>query len=121
MLRHLSRRLWAVSVLVTMLCGVVMPLFGDLHADSDIACAEDAWGATPHHQTIQFESILPPVGDGHCAICHLQRALSGAADDAKRYVQGAEAAPWIVGTVSRSTRWFVRHNVPSRAPPASFL
>ena len=120
MLRVISRRLWATVILVTMCGGVVTPLFGDLHAETDIACADEAWGGTGHHQTTQFEPIRPPVGDGHCAVCHLQRALSGAADDAKRYVSGDEAAPWIAGTIARATRGCSRHDAPSRAPPSTF-
>jgi hypothetical protein len=121
MLTLLSRRLSAVLVLVTLLGGAIVPLFGDLHAEADTACAEDAWGGTPHHQTTQFESIRPPVSGEHCAVCHLQRAMGSAADDAKRYVPGAVAAPRVARAVARTTRDAARHEVPSRAPPAFFL
>jgi mono/diheme cytochrome c family protein len=115
--RHLS----ALILLVAMAGGLVMPLFGDLHVESDVACADDALAATSHHQTIQFESIRPAVAGDHCAICHLQRAMGGATDDAKRYVPGGEAAPWTVRTLTHTTSELVRLDVPSRAPPASAL
>jgi hypothetical protein len=118
---HLFRRFAVVFVLVTMIGGVVMPLFGDLHADGDLICADDPIGATPHHQTTQIESIRPSVAGDHCAVCHMQRAMSGAADDAKRYVAGAAVAPWTVLAVVRATRELARHDVPARAPPSSFL
>lgn len=121
MSKLLSRRLSAVIVLVTIFGGVVMPLFGDLHAEADIVCAEDGWGATPHHQATQFESVRPPVGGDHCAVCHLQRAMGGAADDAKRYVQGSVAASWVARALARATREAARHEMPSRAPPVLFL
>ena len=117
---HLFRRIATALLLVTMTGGVVMPLFGDLHADGDLICADDPLGGT-HHQTTQIESIRPPVAGDHCAACHMQRAMSGAADDAKRYVAGAAVAPWTVLAVVRATRELARHDVPSRAPPSSFL
>jgi hypothetical protein len=120
MVRHLSRQLWAVLILVTMLGGVVTPLFGDLHLGSDIACADDAWGAT-HHQTVQIEPILPPVHGEHCAVCHLQRAMGSAADDAKRYVLATVPVTRVARVVARATRDAARHEMPSRAPPVSFL
>jgi hypothetical protein len=121
MLRLLSRHLWATVLLVTMLGGLVTPLFGDLHAETDVVCADDVLGPTGHHYTTQIESVRPPEADGHCAVCHLQRALSGAADDAKRYVSGEEAAPFTAGVLTRTTRDSSRHDVPSRAPPAFFV
>lgn len=118
---HLFRRIATVFVLVTMMGGVAMPLFGDLHADSDLICADDLIGATSHHQTTQIESVRPLVAGDHCAVCHLQRAMSGAADDAKRYVAGTGTTPWVVLAVVRATRELARHDVPSRAPPSSLL
>lgn len=120
MLSLVFRRLSAVLVLATMCGGAIVPLFGDLHADTDVVCVEDAWGGTPHHQTTQFESIRPPVHGDHCAVCHLLRAMSGADDDAKRFVAGAEAAPRVARAVARATREAARHEVPSRAPPTPF-
>ena len=122
MLGPLFRRLSAAIVLLTMAGGVVMPLFGDLHAETNDPCAENTWGGgTPHHQTTQIESVRPPVSGDHCAVCHLQRAMSGADDDAKRFVQGEGPTPWIVRTAVRAPRELARHDVPSRAPPTFFL
>ncbi len=121
MLTLWSRRLWATVILATILGGVVMPLFGDLHAESDIACVDEAWGTTGHHHTTQIESVYPPVTDGHCAVCHLQRTLGNALDDAKRFVTAAEAAPWTVRVVARGTVESSPRDVASRAPPAFVL
>lgn len=110
-------RLFAHVVLAALLGGVITPLFGDLHVDVDGICAEDGW-APSHHQTTQFESIRPPVGDGHCAICHLQRAMNGAADDAKRFVAASVEATLHVVVERRATRSMARRDVPSRAPPS---
>ena len=51
---QLLRRIATVFILVTMVGGVVMPLFGDLHVDGDLICADDPLGGTPHHQTTQI-------------------------------------------------------------------
>ena len=111
------RRFWAAVALATMIGGVVTPLFGDLHTGSDIACTDEVWGIAGHHDTTQIETVLPPVADGHCALCHLQRTLWGAADDAKRYVAVAVLASWTVTLVAPATIDAGRHDVPSRAPP----
>jgi len=113
--RHLH--LFAHVVLAALLGGVLTPLVGDLHADGDGVCAEDGW-APSHHQTTQFEGIRPSVGDTHCAICHLQRAMNGAADDAKRFVAASVEATLHVVVERRATRSTAPRDVPSRAPPA---
>jgi hypothetical protein len=113
-----ARRFSALIVLVALCGGVLMPLAGDLHAESDIICVDEAWGGTGHHQTTQIESVRPPEADGHCAVCHLQRAFGHVLDDAKRFVTTAEGAPWTVKVVARDTAESSRRDVPSRAPPA---
>lgn len=112
-------RQYALFVLVAMLGSVLTPLVGDLHAETDVACAEDGW-VPSHHQTTQFEGIRPPVSDGHCAICHLQRTMTGAADDAKRFVAASVAVAPHVVVVEHVLCSPARRDVPSRAPP-SFL
>lgn len=120
MLRSLSR-IWAIAVLTALLGSAVMPLFGDLHAAGDSIGIQDHAERESHHKVYQFEVVRPALDDSHCAICYMQRAMSGAADDAKRYVDVSDSTPWSVGTVQRSTRRLVRGTVPPRAPPALFL
>jgi hypothetical protein len=112
-------RLIASVVLAAVIGGVGMPLFGDLHTENDVACAEDLGFVPSHHQTTQIETVRPAHSDGHCAICHLQRALNGAADDAKRFAAALEAAAAHVVVVERAVIARGTRNVPSRAPPSS--
>ena len=121
MLRSKALRFWATVLLATTLGGVAMPLFGDLHAGLDLACTDGAWTDAGHHTTTQIESVRPSVADDHCAVCHLQRALSGAADDAKRYVSTARVARSHVLASIDETRDTAIPGLPSRAPPASRL
>jgi hypothetical protein len=74
MLRPALRRVTAMAVIVFWTIGALGPLV-DAHGGvaGDLACAEPGWAA-PHPVT-QFENVLPPVDDGHCALCHLQRAV----------------------------------------------
>jgi hypothetical protein len=69
------RRLMASLVLVTWTAGIVLPALGAVHVpdlvDGDILLA------VPHPVT-QIEPAYPSLADGHCAICHLQRAARGA-------------------------------------------
>jgi hypothetical protein len=120
MVRYLSR-VWAITVLTALLGSAVMPLFGDLHDADDRIGIQDHAERESHHKVYQFEIVRDAVGDDHCAICYMQRAMGGAADDAKRYVNVSDSTPWSVGMVQSSTRRLVRRTVPPRAPPAHFL
>lgn len=113
-------RLLAGVVLAALLGGVFTPLFGDLHAESDVACVDDLLWAPSHHTTTQIENVRPPVSDGHCAVCHLQRAMNGAADDAKRFVVASVAVTPHPAIAEHPVRSHARLDIPSRAPP-SFL
>jgi hypothetical protein len=119
MLRAISLRLWATVLLAATLGGVVVPLFDDLHTGPDLACAGDAWTDSGHHSTTQIEGVRPLVGHDHCAVCHLQRALGGAVDDAKRCVVADTAVVALVNAEVHGTRDFTRRGLPSRAPPAT--
>lgn len=120
MFRYLSR-LWAVVALTGLFCSAVLPLFGGLHAVSDVVGIEDHAERESHHAVHQFEIVRPAHGDDHCAVCHLQRAMSGAADDAKRYVDASDTTPWSVGTVQPATRRLAGRSLPPRAPPSFLL
>src|SRR5690606_15771548 len=113
--RRTSAHFWAATILVAMLGSVFVPLFGGLHADLDIVCADDAWGA--HHQTTQVEGVRPDVGDNHCAVCHLQRAMARAVDDAKRFVARTDTAVLHTAVVARSARSSDARTLASRGPP----
>jgi hypothetical protein len=116
--RAMALRLGAGVLLITTLGGVALPLAGDLHTGPDLACAEDAWVDTGHHSTTQIEGVHPSVGHDHCAVCHLQRAMGGAVDDAKRYVIADGAMAAILFVEADGTRDSDRRGLPSRAPPA---
>jgi hypothetical protein len=117
MVRHEFRRFWSALVLMTLLGSVTLPLFGDLHTGLDTACADEG-RADFHHDRPQIEIVRLPADDGHCAVCHLQRALSGAADDAKRFVAGTGLFTAEFVYVQNIAHLLVRRDVPSRAPPA---
>jgi hypothetical protein len=118
MIRHELRRLWSALVLLTLLGSVTLPLFGDLHTGFDTACADDGWAGS-HHDRPQIENVRLPIDDGHCAVCHLQRALSGAADDAKRFVAGPGVFTSEFVHAPDAVHAQIRRDVPPRAPPAS--
>lgn len=116
--RSAGLRLWATLLLTTFLSGAVVPLFGDLHTGFDVACTDEAWTDAGHHTTTQIEGVRPPVGHDHCAVCHLQRALGGAFDDAKRWVSADGTTTAIRYCEIHRTRDSARRGLPSRAPPA---
>ena len=67
------RRVTAACVLVFWLTGALGPL-ADVHALAGDAACGDPSLASPHPVT-QFENVRPPVDDGHCELCHLQRIV----------------------------------------------
>lgn len=114
---HPLRRVLATVVLLAWTCGLVAPLAAGGHEEIDSACGETVW-ATPHHSRAQFERVLPPLHDDHCALCHLQRTL--------RDMSGVAG---VVVSDSSRTRAYLPHDlvyvpaaerpgVPSRAPPS---
>jgi hypothetical protein len=104
--------LWAWSA------SFVLPLAG-AHARvlDDAACTLSVLGSP--HPVPQFEALHPLVDDGHCAICHLQRAFHGAFAPT---VKGHRLADTVTAAASLS-RWSIRGerrlNVPTRAPPSA--
>jgi hypothetical protein len=73
-----ARRLAAWTAVWAILGTLQLPAVARLHSpiEEDLACGETS--VIVRHPTTQFEQVLPAQGDGHCAICHLQRAVSGA-------------------------------------------
>lgn len=126
MVAPLLRRLSAFVVLVALCGSTVLPLFGDLHTVADVACADDAWltdaHAASHHAQVQFESVREPVAGEHCAACHLQRAMAGADDDAKRaQALVAERPGWAAAPAIGRPDRVPPAGVPTRAPPVTLL
>ncbi len=119
-----SRRLpraAAPLVLFAWLLGLMLPVLGAGHARGldDPACERPIW--TTGHPVTQLESDLRSTDDGHCGICHLQRAVRGALHSVARTVQYTQAV-----TVAKVVRQcHLRSTVPdvasSRAPPPSLV
>ena len=114
------RRAAAPLVLIAWLGGLVLPLLGVGHARfEDPACERPLWAAGHPGTSIEKDSKI--TGDGHCGICHLQRAVRGALHSIPRTIQYAQAitvekAVWqcVVRTTARAVR-------SPRAPPSSLL
>jgi hypothetical protein len=112
------RRAAALLTLCAWTASLVLPLTG-AHATvlDDVACTMTVLASA--HPQEQFEPIHPPVDDGHCAVCHLQRAIHGA------FVPSLDAHHVIdvATTAAILARWGIRGeprlNVPTRAPPSA--
>ena len=116
-----SRRLpraAAPLVLVAWLAGLVLPVFGAGHTlgFDDPACERPLW--SPGHPVTTLEKDAQGLGDGHCGICHLQRAFRGALHSVVRTVQSDHAITvnkFVCGSNLRTTE---RNVASSRAPPS---
>ena len=112
------RRTAALLTLWAWLASFVLPLAG-AHARvlDDAACSPTVLATA--HPIQQFEAEHPPVDDGHCATCHLQRALHGAFASALESHRVVD----VTLTAANLNRWGVRGeprlSVPSRAPPSA--
>lgn len=89
-----SRRLTrsaAPLMLFVWLTGLTLPLFGAGHGIGldDPACERPLW--SKNHTGAQFEKDVRGLDDGHCGICHLQRAVRGALHSVVGTVQYAQA------------------------------
>jgi hypothetical protein len=112
------RRAAALLTLGAWVASLVLPLAG-AHARvlDDAACSIAVVASA--HPIQQFEGVRPLVDDGHCATCHLQRAIHGA------FAPALDAHPVIdvTTTAARLARWGVRGeprlHVPTRAPPSA--
>ena len=115
------RRTAAPLLLLAWIGGLALPVLSARHASvfDDPACERPLASST--HPGPQFEKNTAPRGDGHCGICHLQRAVRGALHSA---VQSAIYADAI--TVDRaaavSDLVSTEHAVSSsRAPPSGLV
>lgn len=112
------RRVTALAILVSWLTGPGMPALGALHdlTQSDVRCGDPQ--LVSHHWTTQFESVLPPHGDGHCDVCHLQRALRAVPADAARIGARDVVAEAAIPVVRDLPHPAPSAAVAPRAPPA---
>lgn len=118
MTRFLARR-FALTALAVWLATTVVPVFAPHNLLPDFACGDEAWGSP--HPTSQFESVRPPVGDGHCVICHLQRTMRGAMAEA---VGALVVSPAVAVAPAAAPQHLARHraeDLPARAPPIRSL
>jgi hypothetical protein len=114
------RRAAAPLLLVAWLAGLVLPIVGAGHARyDDPACERPLW-VTGHTGTA-LEQDSQKTGNGHCGICHLQRAVSGALHTVVRTVQYAQAISVEKAVCQCHVRTTARDIRSSRAPPSFFL
>jgi hypothetical protein len=81
----------APFVLFVWLTGLVLPLFGAGHGMGldDPACVRPLWAQSSQVDILQKD--VRSTDDGHCGICHLQRAVRGALHSVTRTVEYAAA------------------------------
>ena len=118
MSRPRHRRVTVLALIVwvaTALAPAIVPHSSVL----DFACADDDW-ASPH-PTTQFESVLPPLDDDHCLVCHLQRMGSGAFAERIRVLSTPDIASSGTVALGQGHPAERARRLPARAPPSSLL
>jgi hypothetical protein len=118
-----SRRLRSKAaplLLLAWIGGLALPVLGARHASlfDDPACERPLRPDT--QQGSQVQKNIPLSGDGHCGICHLQRAVRGALHAVvltSLYAQAIAADRVAIQCDLLSTE----HDVPSSRGPPSFL
>lgn len=108
---------WAALVAFVASFGLGGTAAGHRDADGDASCeqVELAEG----HGRVQFEAVKPSPAATHCAICHWQRAVSGAnlaAADGGSFQFQLLGRPVLSG--ARSPRRAARDQHSSRGPPS---
>jgi len=114
--RHLRHAI-ARALIATFLAGLTAPALSASHGATgdDASCGP---GLVAGHPRQQFEPVLPPVVDDHCALCHWLRAVGGAAP-AGAQVQDVALDPvgaWGTGHPN-PTRRLANAGCSPRAPP----
>jgi hypothetical protein len=105
-------------MLLVWLAGLTLPVFGAGHTlgFDDPACERPL--RTSGHPVTALEKDTQDIGDGHCGICHLQRAVRGALHSVVRAVQHDHlitVGKFVGSSEVRTTEGEVAS---SRAPPA---
>jgi hypothetical protein len=122
MVAPVLRRLSALVVLVALGSSILLPLAGGLHTVEEGAGLDPLWSSDPHavahRSTTQVERVRDPLATDHCAVCHLQRTMAGADDDAKRLLTaGAGAVAWLIGQSAAPLISQVVASWATRGPP----
>ena len=114
----LVRRAVAVVALSLWIAGLVLPVAG-AHARvfDDVACG--AGVVSSAHPVPQFEARRAPVDDGHCAVCHLQRAIGGAIALAENAFAAQDLSRGPAASFQRQPRFTAALSLSSRAPPCT--
>lgn len=113
-----TRRLTGLVAIVTFVAGLCLPLFsGHFLLDDDTACQTDVLvSRTARAQAIQTAQPVAPLE--HCAICHWQRAISGAHASARTIaVRSPELSASVAIRAARAPELTLLHFGASRAPP----
>jgi hypothetical protein len=113
------RRLVALSAIVTFAAGLCLPLLsGHFLVDDDTACDTDVLvPITSQPNTIQASQPEAPLE--HCAICHWQRAISGAHASARTIaVRAPQPSASVAMDATRTPELTLQHFGASRAPPS---
>jgi hypothetical protein len=101
--------------------GLALPIVSPAHPVDD---DQDTPGVAliSHHPWSEIASVLPPAVPQHCAICHWERALSGASASARVEVASALHAIAVGRLEIRLSADSapIRHGS-SRAPPSPVL
>jgi hypothetical protein len=106
-------------VLAAFVSSLAVPVLGTGHAQAEDTGFCDPFLLAGGHPTDQFEKVLPPGADDHCAICHWLQAVRGVelrtAADAQAPVDAIRVGASI--PVLTGGRTLVAERS-SRAPPA---
>lgn len=110
----------APFVLFVWLAGLTLPVFGAGHTFGfdDPACERPLW--SNGHPVTALEKDVQALGNGHCGICHLQRAVRGALHSAVRTVQ-YDLVLTAKAFACQSDLRTRQHEVSSSRAPPSFL
>jgi hypothetical protein len=119
-MRQLARRLIGHFVIAAVLIGFVLPLLAPAHSiwETDRDCGPVL--TSQDHQTTHFESVVPPVTEEHCALCHWLRSIGGAAPRSTMVaVPGFEVRTASAAPQDQCPQAGPAPQQPSRAPPTS--
>ena len=111
------RRAIAYLALCAWVGGLVLPAFGLAHTfDLEAVATHDTLGV--RQSVVKFESVPPSATEGHCAVCHLQRAVRGAALVAPGSLVFVDLPAFEVVAVPFGLAAAEPDLLPSRGPPS---
>lgn len=113
-----TRRLTGLVAILTFVAGLCLPLFsGHFLLDDDTACQTDVLVALTAQPPV-VQAPQPEAPPEHCAICHWQRAISGAHASARTLaVRALEPSVSVALAATRAAELNLQHFGASRAPP----